>query len=641
MNEGARLGRARPARLAGGRRGGDHRPRRPARRARRLPAARLPRLHRRVGRDHPLGQGARHRRHRRGHPAPPAAHRRAGRAATTRSTRSTRRCAPPTTSRRCAQALADGTIDAVATDHAPHAGEDKDCEWAAAAFGHARAARPRCRSWSPTMVGTGLLDWAGVADRHVGRARRASAAWPATAARSRSASRPTWSLVDPDAHVDRRPARARVAAAATPRTRGCELPGRVVATFLRGRPTVLTGRSREPRPAPSPACWAPADGVTAADGPRRLALGRSPIVAVDARPDRRWSLWRRCWRRHARSRRQRQADARTGEVPPRPSARPRRARRAATSRATCARTTGSTASSGHGLRLPGSRAPIAGGAATGCWSTAPGAAPLFVRGRPARRGRDDRRHRAGGLERDGLSSITWDGAARRCPPSASTTGLRLQPDDRSPLMRGASESLIEEDDMTTHARRPRARGRPRLPGDAYGAVGTTFGEAVFSTGMTGYQETLTDPSLPPAGRRADRPAHRQHRHERRGRRVRADLGRRLRRARPLPRRRRTGAPRAPWTTSSRDQGVVGISGIDTRALTRHLRERGAMRVGHLQRPTPRARREELLGAGARPAPAWSGADLAGEVTTDAAVRRARRRASGGSPSPRSTWASRR
>ena len=40
------------------------------------------------------------------------------------------------------------------------------------------------------------------------------------------------------------------------------------------------------------------------------------------------------------------------------------------------------------------------------------------------------------------------------------------------------------------------RGGPTAP------MGETFGEAVFSTGMTGYQETLTDPSLPPPGRRA-------------------------------------------------------------------------------------------------------------------------------------------
>ena len=53
-------------------------------------------------------------------------------------------------------------------------------------------------------------------------------------------------------------------------------------------------------------------------------------------------------------------------------------------------------------------------------------------------------------------------------------------------------------------------------GEAYGAAGETFGEAVFATGMTGYQETLTDPSLSPAGRGADRAAHRQHRRQRRG-----------------------------------------------------------------------------------------------------------------------------
>ncbi len=53
----------------------------------------------------------------------------------------------------------------------------------------------------------------------------------------------------------------------------------------------------------------------------------------------------------------------------------------------------------------------------------------------------------------------------------------------------------------------------------------------------------------------------------------------LRRARPGRRPVVTGGRGARWTTSSRRQGVVGISGIDTRALTRHLRERGAMRVG--------------------------------------------------------------
>ena len=84
---GRRLRRAGPRRLARGRRGVDHRPRCPARRARRLPRPHLPPVHRRLGRDRPLGQVQGLERHRRGHPAPPAAHRRAGPRRTTRSTR--------------------------------------------------------------------------------------------------------------------------------------------------------------------------------------------------------------------------------------------------------------------------------------------------------------------------------------------------------------------------------------------------------------------------------------------------------------------------------------------------------------------------------------------------------------------------
>ena len=75
-----------------------------------------------------------------------------------------------------------------------------------------------------------------------------------------------------------------------------------------------------------------------------------------------------------------------------------------------------------------------------------------------------------------------------------------------------------------------------------------------------------------------------------------------------PAARPTGGPPAAWTTSWSTQGVVGISGIDTRALTRHLRERGAMRVGHQQRasPTPTRccarvrRRRSMVGADLAP-----------------------------------------
>ncbi|MCP4467846.1 MAG: dihydroorotase, partial [Halieaceae bacterium] len=62
------------------------------------------------------------------------------------------------------EGLADGTIDIVATDHAPHTGEDKDCEWAVAAFG--MVGLPTALSVVvATMVETGLLDWQGVAQR--------------------------------------------------------------------------------------------------------------------------------------------------------------------------------------------------------------------------------------------------------------------------------------------------------------------------------------------------------------------------------------------------------------------------------------------------------------------------------------------
>src|SRR3954464_13697957 len=61
-------------------------------------------------------------------------------------------------------ALADGTIDAVATDHAPHPHEDKDCEWQAAAFGML-GLETALSIVQHTMVDTGLIDWAGVASR--------------------------------------------------------------------------------------------------------------------------------------------------------------------------------------------------------------------------------------------------------------------------------------------------------------------------------------------------------------------------------------------------------------------------------------------------------------------------------------------
>ncbi|MGH3508492.1 MAG: glutamine-hydrolyzing carbamoyl-phosphate synthase small subunit [Nocardioidaceae bacterium] len=150
-------------------------------------------------------------------------------------------------------------------------------------------------------------------------------------------------------------------------------------------------------------------------------------------------------------------------------------------------------------------------------------------------------------------------------------------------------------------------------GDSFGAAGETIGEAVFSTGMTGYQETLTDPSY-----------HRQvvvmtapHI---------GNTG--INDEDPESRRiwvagydvRDPARVRSNWraTRGLADelaaQGVVGISGVDTRALTRHLRERGAMRVGiSTTESDPDALRERVLAA-----PQMTGAALAAEVSTDVA-----------------------
>jgi carbamoyl-phosphate synthase small subunit len=146
-------------------------------------------------------------------------------------------------------------------------------------------------------------------------------------------------------------------------------------------------------------------------------------------------------------------------------------------------------------------------------------------------------------------------------------------------------------------------------GTSYGATGETFGEAVFTTGMTGYQETLTDPSY-----------HRQIVTQ------------------TAPHIGNTGVNdeddesqkiwvagyvvRDPARVSSnwrakrslddqlKGQGIVGISGIDTRALTRHLRERGAMRAGI---STEILDAEQLLKKMLEQPP-MAGADLAAEVT---------------------------
>ncbi|MCW2502091.1 MAG: pyrAA [Actinomycetia bacterium] len=147
-------------------------------------------------------------------------------------------------------------------------------------------------------------------------------------------------------------------------------------------------------------------------------------------------------------------------------------------------------------------------------------------------------------------------------------------------------------------------------GEAYGAIGETFGEAVFNTGMTGYQETLTDPSYhrqivamtaPHIGNTgvnaADAESARMW-----------VAGYVVRDPARVPSNWRS---EQSLDAALAEQGIVGISGVDTRALTRHLRERGAMRAAVSSVDTdPDSVLERVLAS-----PGMAGADLAGEVST--------------------------
>ncbi len=133
------------------------------------------------------------------------------------------------------------------------------------------------------------------------------------------------------------------------------------------------------------------------------------------------------------------------------------------------------------------------------------------------------------------------------------------------MPRHAPAILVLEDGRSFHGR-------------SYGAEGETFGEAVFSTGMTGYQETLTDPSYhrqvvvmtaPHVGNTG------MNDEDPESSRIWVS-GYVVRDPARVP---SSWRSRRSLEDALRDQGVVGISDVDTRALTRHLRERGAMRVG--------------------------------------------------------------
>ncbi|WP_309988552.1 glutamine-hydrolyzing carbamoyl-phosphate synthase small subunit [Paenarthrobacter nitroguajacolicus] len=153
-------------------------------------------------------------------------------------------------------------------------------------------------------------------------------------------------------------------------------------------------------------------------------------------------------------------------------------------------------------------------------------------------------------------------------------------------------------------------------GRSYGAQGTALGEAVFATGMTGYQETITDPSYarqlvvqtaPHIGNTG----------------VNSDdaESRRIWVAGYIVR----DAARRPsnWRSERSlddeltEQGIVGIQGVDTRAITRHLREHKTMRAGIFSGEAAQATDKELLDTVLASAP-MEGAALAEEVSIDEA-----------------------
>jgi carbamoyl-phosphate synthase small subunit len=149
-------------------------------------------------------------------------------------------------------------------------------------------------------------------------------------------------------------------------------------------------------------------------------------------------------------------------------------------------------------------------------------------------------------------------------------------------------------------------------GEAFGAEGETFGEAVFNTGMTGYQETLTDPSYhrqvvvmtaPHVGNTGvndDDPE---------SNRIWV-AGYVVREPARIP---SSWRARRSLDDELRAQGVVGVGAVDTRAITRHLRDRGAMRCAVSTVETdPAALLTRVLAS-----PGMEGADLAREVTTPA------------------------
>ncbi|MCC3279162.1 dihydroorotase [Arthrobacter sp. zg-Y40] len=142
--------------------------------------------------------------------------------------------------------LADGTIDIVGTDHAPHPSEHKECEWEQAAMGMT-GLETALSVVQHTMIDTGLMDWAGFA--------RVTSSTPARIGNVSTQGRPLAAgepahviLVNPTARRTVDPHKMASKGRNSPFA-GLELPGVVEAVFYAGHPTVLSGRLNTPHPA--------------------------------------------------------------------------------------------------------------------------------------------------------------------------------------------------------------------------------------------------------------------------------------------------------------------------------------------------------------------------------------------------------
>ncbi len=173
--------------------------------------------------------------------------------------------------------------------------------------------------------------------------------------------------------------------------------------------------------------------------------------------------------------------------------------------------------------------------------------------------------------------------------------------------------------MTRPAHGPPGRGSPcfllledgtLFPGTALGAPGPTLGEVVFNTSMTGYQEVLTDPSYagqlvtmtyPLVGNYGVNPDDEEAREPR----VAGFI------VRELPPIHSSWRARSSLEEYLMEKGVVGIAGVDTRAITRHIRSRGAMRGGIFPAGSDQARAR----AGILDHPPMEGLDLTSGVST--------------------------